>query len=147
MHTRLKNACHFNMLVNFAIKLVLFPGHFRITNVYFCSHLEMLWKNNEPLAEMIASWAANHTIKEILSVLESNGVPAAPIYDLEQIVGDPHIASAREMVQQILHPALGLINLIGNPIKMSLTNPKIRTSSPLLGEHTDQVLAEYDREG
>jgi crotonobetainyl-CoA:carnitine CoA-transferase CaiB-like acyl-CoA transferase len=104
-------------------------------------------KNNGPLADMIASWAANHTVKEILSVLESNGVPAAPIYDLEQIVNDPHIASAREMIQQIVHPAAGMIKVVGNPIKMSLTNPKILSSSPLLGEDTDQVLAEYDRDG
>jgi crotonobetainyl-CoA:carnitine CoA-transferase CaiB-like acyl-CoA transferase len=104
-------------------------------------------KNNIPLADMIASWAANRTVKEILFVLESNGVPAAPIYDLEQIVNDPHIASAREMIQQIVHPTAGAIRVVGNPIKMSLTNPKVFSSSPLLGEDTDQVLAEYDRGG
>jgi formyl-CoA transferase len=104
-------------------------------------------KNNGPLADMIAAWSANRTIKGILSILEGNGVPAAPIYDLEQIVNDPHIAFAREMIREIMHPATGVIKVVGNPIKMSLTNSEIRTSAPLLGEHTDQVLEEYDHEG
>ena len=104
-------------------------------------------KNNGPLADTITTWAANRTIKEILSVLESNGVPAAPIYDVAQIVNDPHISLAREMIQQIMHPAAGAINIVGNPIKMSLTNPEIRSSAPLLGEHTDPVLAEYSQDG
>jgi formyl-CoA transferase len=100
-------------------------------------------KNNVPLAELITAWSSALTLREILALLEGNGVPAAPIYDLEQIVNDPHIVSAREMIQEIIHPIAGMIKLVGNPIKMSMTNPHIRSSAPLLGQHTDSVLKKY----
>jgi len=100
-------------------------------------------KHNKELAEIIASWSTNFTLKEIISILEENGIPAAPINNLEQIVNDPHIAIAREMIQQIVHPIAGQVKIIGNPIKMSETNPQIYKSSPLLGEHTDYVINKY----
>jgi len=100
-------------------------------------------KHNKELAEIIGSWSTNFTLKEIISALEEDGIPAAPINNLEQIVNDPHIAIAREMIQQIVHPIAGEVKIIGNPIKMSETNPQIYESSPLLGEHTDYVLNQY----
>jgi len=100
-------------------------------------------KHNKELAEIIGSWSTNFTLKEIISALEEDGIPAAPINNLEQIVNDPHIAIAREMIQQIVHPIAGQVKIIGNPIKMSETNPQIYESSPLLGEHTDYVLNQY----
>jgi formyl-CoA transferase len=100
-------------------------------------------KHNKELAEIIGHWTANFTVQEILSILEEKGIPAAPINNLEQIVNDPHIAIAREMIQKIVHPIAGEVKITGNPIKMSETNPKIYASSPLLGEHTDYVINKY----
>ena len=100
-------------------------------------------KHNRELAEIIGYWTANYTVQEIISMLEEDGIPAAPINNLEQIVNDPHIAIAREMIQRIVHPIAGEVKIIGNPIKMSETNPQIYESSPLLGEHTDYVLNKY----
>ena len=100
-------------------------------------------KHNRELAEIIGHWTANYTVQEIISMLEEDGIPAAPINNLEQIVNDPHIAIAREMIQRIVHPIAGEVKIIGNPIKMSETNPQIYESSPLLGEHTDYVLNKY----
>ena len=100
-------------------------------------------KHNKELAEIIGHWTANFTVQEILSILEEKGIPAAPINNLEQIVNDPHIAIAREMIQKIVHPIAGEVKITGNPIKMSVTNPKVYASSPLLGEHTDYVINKY----
>ena len=100
-------------------------------------------KHNKELAEIIGDLSANFTVKEIISILEESGVPAAPINNLEQIVNDPHIAIAREMIQKIVHPIAGEVKITGNPIKMSETNPQIYESSPLLGEHTDYILNRY----
>jgi len=100
-------------------------------------------KHNKELAEIIGHWTANFTVQEILSILEEKGIPAAPINNLEQIVNDPHIAIAREMIQKIVHPIAGEVKITGNPIKMSETNPKIYASSPLLGEHTEYVINKY----
>ncbi len=100
-------------------------------------------KHNKELSEIIGHWTANFTVQEILSILEEKGIPAAPINNLEQIVNDPHIAIAREMIQKIVHPIAGEVKITGNPIKMSETNPKIYASSPLLGEHTDYVINKF----
>jgi formyl-CoA transferase len=103
-------------------------------------------KHRNELAEIVGGWAANYTLKEIISILEVNGIPVASINNLEQIVNDPHIAVAREMFQQIAHPLAGEVKVTGNPIKMSETNPRIYERSPLLGEHTDSVLSQYVQE-
>jgi formyl-CoA transferase len=103
-------------------------------------------KHRNELAEIVGGWAANYTLKEVISILEVNGIPVASINNLEQIVNDPHIAVAREMFQQISHPLAGEVKVTGNPIKMSETNPRIYKRSPLLGEHTDSVLSQYVQE-
>ncbi|HIJ57160.1 MAG TPA: CoA transferase [Deltaproteobacteria bacterium] len=100
-------------------------------------------KNNDVLVEMINDWAGNYSVNEIIDILEEKGIPVAPINELDQIVNDPHIAVAREMIQKIVHPIAGEVDIVGNPIKMSDTPPGIYSSSPLLGEHTDEILGKY----
>ena len=56
-------------------------------------------------------------------------------------MADPHIA-ARDMVLETLHPTLGRIRTLGTPLKMSQTPLTPGRAAPLLGEHTDEVLAE-----
>jgi len=100
-------------------------------------------KNNDVLVDMINDWAGNYSVNEIIDILEEKGIPVAPINELDQIVNDPHIAVAREMIQKIVHPIVGEVDIVGNPIKMSDTPPGIYSSSPLLGEHTDEILKKY----
>ena len=100
-------------------------------------------KNNDVLVDMINDWAGNYSVNEIIDILEKEGIPVAPINELDQIVNDPHIAVAREMIQKIVHPIVGEVDVVGNPIKMSDTPPGIYSSSPLLGEHTDEILEKY----
>lgn len=100
-------------------------------------------KNNDVLVEIITEWAGSYTVNEIIDILEKQGIPVAPINELDQIVNDPHIAVAREMIQKIVHPIIGEVDIVGNPIKMSDTPPGIYSSSPLLGEHTDEILEKY----
>jgi crotonobetainyl-CoA:carnitine CoA-transferase CaiB-like acyl-CoA transferase len=100
-------------------------------------------KNNDVLVDMINDWAGNYSVNEIIDILEEKGIPVAPINELDQIVNDPHIAVAREMIQKIVHPIAGEVDIVGNPIKMSDTPPGIYSSSPLLGEHTDEILKKY----
>ena len=100
-------------------------------------------KNNDVLVEIITEWAGSYSVNEIIDILEKQGIPVAPINELDQIVNDPHIAVAREMIQKLVHPIAGEVDIVGNPIKMSDTPPGIYSSSPLLGEHTDEILEKY----
>jgi crotonobetainyl-CoA:carnitine CoA-transferase CaiB-like acyl-CoA transferase len=71
----------------------------------------------------------------------SFSVPCAPIYNIEQIVNDPHIAQARGMIVDMDHPLEGTMKVIACPIKFSEMKPSIRSTAPLHGEHTETVLA------
>ena len=44
------------------------------------------------------------------------------------------------MVQEIHHPKIGMLSLLGSPIKLQTTPAGVRLPPPLLGEHTDEVL-------
>ena len=79
-----------------------------------------------------------------LGALEAAGVPAGPIYNLEQVYDDPQVR-AREMVVQTEHPVAGLIGNVGIPIKLSNTPGQFRMPAPTLGQHTDQVLRQLGR--
>lgn len=46
------------------------------------------------------------------------------------------------MVQEMKHPACGPLKVLNSPVKYSRTNPTLRTPPPLLGEHTNEVLAD-----
>jgi formyl-CoA transferase len=67
-------------------------------------------------------------------------VPSAPIYNVEQIVNDPHIAGAREMFVDMLNPEGHPMKVVACPIKFSETKATIRATAPNLGEHTNLVL-------
>jgi crotonobetainyl-CoA:carnitine CoA-transferase CaiB-like acyl-CoA transferase len=70
------------------------------------------------------------------------GIPAGPILDYGQVLEDPH-THAREMVSYIDHPTAGRVPTLGTPVKLSGAERPPHRPAPLLGEHTDEVLAEF----
>jgi len=80
-----------------------------------------------------------------LSRLDANSIPNAPINTIHEVFDDPQIKHMG-IPKQITHPKMGASNLVGSPINMSGTPPKFFRAAPLLGEHTDEVLAKlgYD---
>ena len=101
-------------------------------------------QNNKELVALLQERLETQTAAHWLNELEVAGVPSGPVLTHDEVFTDPQIL-AREMVQEIEHPAAGLIRTLGNPIKMSRTKPAIRRPAPLLGEHTAEILAEIDR--
>ncbi|SMC93240.1 CaiB/BaiF CoA transferase family protein [Sporomusa malonica] len=98
-------------------------------------------KNHVAVKKIVEEWTCSRTVSEIVEQLLATGIPAAPIYTIEQVANDPHIAGAREMFVQTEHPKAGSIKLTGSHIKLSDTKPGIRTPSPALGEHNQEVLS------
>ena len=70
---------------------------------------------------------------------EQAGVPCGPINDFAQALEDPHF-KARDMVEEVDHPAFGRMKMLGMPTKFSRTPGKIVSAAPTLGQHTDDVL-------
>ncbi|MGH3326548.1 MAG: CaiB/BaiF CoA transferase family protein [Streptomycetales bacterium] len=105
----------------------------------FATNLDRLEHRAELAAELEAT-LLHRTTEEWVSALLDAGVPCGPILDYAQVCEDPHVL-AREMVVETLHPVEGRMPGLGIPIKMSETPGRVRKPAPLLGEHTDDVLA------
>ena len=78
---------------------------------------------------------------EWVETLLAAGVPAGPLHDVQQVVDDPH-TKAREMVVEMEHPEAGTVYGLGIPVKLSATPGSVRRPAPLLGQHTEEILAE-----
>jgi formyl-CoA transferase/CoA:oxalate CoA-transferase len=73
--------------------------------------------------------------------LTEAGVPCGSVRDLEEVFADPQL-SARDMIAELEHLKAGVLQVVGTPLKFSETPGSIRTAPPLLGQHTDAILAE-----
>lgn len=69
------------------------------------------------------------------------GVPVGPVRSYEEVFTDHHTL-AREMLQTVSHSAAGQQQLLGIPVKLSMTPGAIRKPAPRLGEHNDEIQAE-----
>ncbi|MCX5820362.1 MAG: CoA transferase [Deltaproteobacteria bacterium] len=96
-------------------------------------------KNHAVLKPLIEAWTKERQVNSVVDTLLEAGVPAAPIYDVKQVVEDPHIAGAREMFVEIDHPLVGRTKLTGCHIKMSETKPSVKTPAPTLGQHNEEI--------
>lgn len=83
---------------------------------------------------------------EWLERLEAEGVPAGPIYRMDEVFEDPQVRHLGIAVP-ITHHARGDIRLIGQPVTLNRTPAAVVTPIPEAGEHTDEVLREagYDQ--
>jgi formyl-CoA transferase len=93
------------------------------------------------MIEAIEKTTAGETRAHWLDRLDRGGVPSGPINDYAEALADPH-ARARQMVVDLVHPGAGPIKALGLPVKLSDTPGAVDRPAPLLGQHTDEVLAE-----
>jgi formyl-CoA transferase len=87
----------------------------------------------------IESWLADKTKFEAVDILRKFDIPCAPVLSMKEIAEDESLRKSGSIVE-VDHPTRGKYLTVGSPIKFSELKPEIK-SSPLLGEHTDEVLA------
>ncbi len=99
----------------------------------------------DELRSLLARTLATATRSEWITRLTAAAVPCGSVRTVAEALGDPHLA-AREMIRSLAHSTLGPIRVIGSPVKLSDTPADVRTAPPVLGEHTNTVLAELGYE-
>lgn len=75
-----------------------------------------------------------------LARLAAADIPAGPVNTFAEAFADPQL-QARGMLQHVEHPALGSLPQIGFPVKFSETPGRMHRPPPLLGQHSDEILA------
>ena len=97
-------------------------------------------KNLAQLTPLIAERLRSRPSAQWIRVFEDAGVPVGPVNRIGDMLADPQV-HAREMVVEVDHAQAGRMKTLGSPIKFSDTPGAVRRAAPLLGQHTDEVLA------
>jgi len=95
--------------------------------------------------EEIEKWTKTKTKFEVMDILNPLNVPCGPILSMKELAEEPSLRATGTIVE-VDHPERGKYLTVGNPIKLS-DSPTDVQRSPLLGEHTDEVLTEIGLSG
>jgi crotonobetainyl-CoA:carnitine CoA-transferase CaiB-like acyl-CoA transferase len=103
-------------------------------------------RNREILVELLMPVFARESTAAWVARLLQAGVPAGPIYRMNEVMEDPQVRH-REMVVEVEHPRAGRVRVNGVPVKFSETPGGVIAPPPVLGEHSDAVLLELGCDG
>ena len=96
--------------------------------------------NQGEMWDLLTEFASNYTKRELMRILNEINVPCGPIMSTTDLANDDHV-KLREMYVELDHPERGKWYNLGCPMKLS-DSPVEVTRSPLLGEHTEEILEE-----
>ena len=111
------------------------PYHFALEHTFHKPEDERWHKIHSSLKQVFLT----KTRDEWFELLIRNDVPAGKVYAPDEVFNDPQVLH-RHMVIELEHPTLGKIKQTGIAPKLSSTPGKVRSLSPLPGEHTDEIL-------
>jgi len=94
-------------------------------------------KNREELNGIIEEWTKTKTVDEVVTMFADKQGAVGPIFNLEQVVNDPHIAGVRNMFTEVNLEGFGKVKITNQNIKMSGTPPSV-SDPPGLGQHNDE---------
>ena len=97
-------------------------------------------RNQQAMWALIGQFAAEHTKREFMLILNALDVPCGPIMSTADLAEDSHVLG-RDMYLPLDHPQRGTWYNVGMPIKLSDSPAQVRRS-PLLGEHNAEILRE-----
>jgi crotonobetainyl-CoA:carnitine CoA-transferase CaiB-like acyl-CoA transferase len=96
-------------------------------------------KNRATLIPLLQEVFLTKTYEEWEAIFLPHGIPFGAINNLAQVVAHPQV-QARDTLVEMQHPRAGKVKMVGVPVRLSETPGSVRTPSPMLGEHTTQVL-------
>ncbi len=92
----------------------------------------------DKMFDEIEKWTTTKTKFEVMEILNPLNVPNGPILSMKELAEDESLRKTGTVVE-VDHPERGKYLTVGNPIKLS-DSPSDVKRSPLLGEHTDEIL-------
>ena len=96
-------------------------------------------KNRASLVARLQAVFLTRTYEEWEKILIDGGIPVGAINTLAEVVEHPQV-KARGAIVDIDHPKIGKTRVVGVPVRLSSTPGSVRTPSPSLGQHTEEVL-------
>jgi 2-methylfumaryl-CoA isomerase len=100
------------------------------------------FRGRDTLAALIAPWVAKRTLAEVAKVLDDLGVCWGPYQTFTQLVEeDWRCSEANPMFKDIARPGVGTSRTPGTPVAFKASPRLIPRPAPLLGRHTDEILA------
>lgn len=108
--------------------------------------LETRTQHAEEMGRFLADHMPMRGTREWIALLEEADIPCSPVNDIEDLFEDPHLAAVG-LFEERDHPTLGMQKVARFPINFARSPATIRRLAPLLGEHTEDVLAELARDG
>jgi crotonobetainyl-CoA:carnitine CoA-transferase CaiB-like acyl-CoA transferase len=98
-------------------------------------------RNVSILRPLLAEDFASRDVAECVAMFDAAGIPCGPINSVPQALVDPQIVH-REMVRDIPHPTAGTVPQVVSPMRFRESPLTFDTPPPMLGQHTEEVLAE-----
>jgi formyl-CoA transferase len=92
----------------------------------------------ETCFHLIEGWTVTKPKFEVMEILNAHNIPCGPVLSMKELAAEPSLRTSGTVVE-VDHPERGKYLTVGNPIKLS-DSPTEVERSPLLGEHTEEIL-------
>ena len=103
------------------------------------------WNHRKQLCELLEAWVAQRELAEVRKAFDQQGVLWSPYQTVKQLIAeDPRASTANPMFSEVDHPGLGRFLTTGSPLRFGAAAAVPARPAPTLGEHTEEVLRDFD---
>ncbi|MEQ8403189.1 MAG: CoA transferase [Roseitalea porphyridii] len=96
----------------------------------------------EEVEAIVSAWTAERGADAVLEAMDAAGIPCARVDTIGEIFSNEQLR-ARDQIMQVSNPAYGTLSMAGIPLRLSETPGTVRHAPPVVGQHTDEVLADW----
>ncbi len=107
---------------------------------HYCDNANRM-HHKEELRTVMEERLSHRNASAWIEAINAAGIPCGPILHFDQVYNDPQVQHLG-LVQEIEHPAIGLLKLAGMGVNLADSPATIRRPPPLLGQHTAEILGE-----
>ncbi len=103
------------------------------------------WRGRQEISDRLQEWIALRNLSSVAAAFDAERVLWGPYQTFKELVAeDPRASAANPLFADVEHPGLGTYPTPGSPLRFGAADPVPPRPAPRLGEHTDEVLREFD---